>query len=115
MVQKGHLLEVNRLIRTATEDAPKQIDLALCRQPRGQTPMDIRVLRFLMDVLGVTMLVNPPIYACLDDNMEIWKESQAEGVPARRAAMVWGTRPEGFKTEGVVVHIGGEAQREPWL
>ena len=47
--------------------------------------------------------------------MEIWKESQAEGVPARRAAMVWGTRPEGFRTEGVVVHIGGEAQREPWL
>ena len=97
-MQRGQVLEVNRLIGTAMEDAPRQIDLALCRQPRGQTPMDIRVLRFLMDVLGVTILVNPPIYACLDDNMEVWSEVQATEVPPRRAAMVWGIRPRGFKT-----------------
>ena len=52
VVQRGQVLEVNRLIRTATEDAPRQIDLALCEQPRGQTPMDIRVPRFLMAILG---------------------------------------------------------------
>ena len=115
VVQRGQVLEVNRPIRTATEDAPRQIDLVLCRQPRGQTPMDIQVLRFLMDILGVTILVNPPIYACLDDNMEVWSEAQAMGVPPRRAAMVWRTRPRGFKTEGVVTHIGGEGQEEPWL
>ena len=96
------MLEVNRLIRMAMEDAPRQIDRALCRQPRGQTPMDVRVLRFLMDVLGVTILVNPPIYACLDDNMEVWSEAQATEVPPQRAAMVWGVRPRGFKSEGTV-------------
>ena len=35
IIQNGHIPEVNRLIRTVTEDPPKQIDLALCRQPRG--------------------------------------------------------------------------------
>ena len=52
IIQRGHMLEVNRLLRTVTEDAPEQIDLALCKQLRGQTPLDIRILRFLMDVLG---------------------------------------------------------------
>ena len=91
------MLEVNRLILTVSEDAPKPIDQALCIQPRGQTPLDIRILRFLMDTLGVTILVKPPIYACLDDNMEVWKEAEVALVPPWRTAMDWGARPMGFR------------------
>ena len=109
------MLEVNRLILSVTEDAPKQSDLALCRQLRGQTPLDIRILRFLMDILGVTILVNPPIYACLDDNMEVWKETEVALIPPQRTAMVWGAKPRGFKTRGTVLHISGGDQRERWL
>ena len=93
------MLEVSRLIRTVMEDAPKQIDLALCRQLSGQTPLDIRALRFLMDVLGVTKLVNPPIYACLDDNMEVWKEAKVAMITPEGGKSLWG-KTRGFQDKG---------------
>lgn len=84
VIQRGHMLEGNMLIRIVVEDTPVTIELALCRQPRGQTPLDIRVLCFLMDTLGVTILVKPPIHACLDENMEVWRNMAQNGVPQRR-------------------------------
>ena len=65
--------------------------------------------------MGLTIRVNLPIYACLDDNMEVCSEAEVAKVPPRRAAMVWGIRPEGFGTEGTVIHVGGENQKEPRL
>ena len=70
VVQNREVLEVKCLIGATVQDSGEGVELALCRQPRGTTPMDIRVLRLLVQTPGVTKLVNP-IYTCIDGDVEV--------------------------------------------
>ena len=105
VVQHGEVLEVNCLFSTAVEDGRLELELALCRH--------IRVLRLLIELLGVTKLVNPPIYACIDNQMEATQHMPLGGVQKGEVAIVWGRRPENYTTGGVTLHISKGSEQRP--
>lgn len=67
--------------------------------------MDIRVLRVLFEALGVNKLINPPIYACLDGELEVETSILSAGADTGDVLAIWGPRPEDYTTQGVAIHI----------